>query len=202
MDRRDLLKTLGLSAGYIIAGSTLTQLLVSCEAKHNITWKPLFLNDMQAYVVEQIANIILPKSNTPSALEVKTPQFLDLVLNDMVSKKEQAIFIEGARVFNSKFEDLFNKSVLKGTQKDFLEIIATYLNLNKKDEAKVIKLVKSKDVEVTTSERYFLYKYLIFVRHYTLFAYYTSEAVEDELLKFDPYTGKYIACKIESEALI
>lgn len=199
MDRRDLLKTIGLSAGYIIAGSTLTQLLVSCEAKHNMAWKPLFLNDMQAYVVEQITNIILPKSNTPSALEVKTPQFLDLILNDLVSKKEQAIFIKGGRIFNSKFEDLFNKSILKGTQKDFSEIIATYLDLSKKDETKVIKLVKSKDIEVTASESYFLYKYLIFVRHYTLFAYYTSEAVEDEILKFDPYTGKYIACKLGLE---
>ena len=195
MDRRDLFKTLALSAGYIIAGPTLAQLLVSCEAKNNINWKPLFLNDMQAYVVEQIANIILPKSNTPSALEVKTPQFLDLILNDIVSKKEQAIFIKGAGVFSSKFEDLFNKSVLKGTQKDFSEIIATYLDISKKDEAKVIKLVKSKDIELTASDSYFLYKYLIFVRHYTLFAYYTSEAMEDEILKFDPYTGKYIACE-------
>ena len=63
--------------------------------------------------------LFLPKSNTPSALDVNTPQFLDLILNDIVSKKEQDVFVKGAAVFNSKFKALFNKDILKGGQKEF-----------------------------------------------------------------------------------
>ena len=61
MDRRRLLKTLALSTSYVIAAPTLAQLLVACEAERNINWKPLFLSDVQAYVVEQIASIIFTK---------------------------------------------------------------------------------------------------------------------------------------------
>ena len=84
-------------------------------------------------------------------------------------------------------------------KKSFSEIIATYLDLNKKDEAEVIKLVSSKARSATTNDRFYLYKYLMFVREYTLYAYYTSEEVEDEILKFDPYTGTYKSCFSASE---
>ncbi len=183
-----------LSAGYALVTPSLMQLLVSCEAKPNITWKPLFLSNVQAYVVEQIANIILPKSSTPSALEVNTPQFLDLVLTDIVSKKDQDIFIKGDHIFNLKFKELFNKDASKGTRKEFSEIIATFLDISDREEANVLKLVESKDIGVATKDTYYLYKYLLFIRYYTLFAYYTSEEVEDEILKFDPYTGIYKSC--------
>jgi hypothetical protein len=199
MDRRSLLKTLALSTGYAVATPTMLQLLASCEANDNITWKPLFLSDDQAFIIEKISDVMLPRTETPSALDVNTTQFLDLILNDITPKEEQDIFIKGFNIFQSKFRVLFNKSVLKGTEGDFFKIISNYFLVSAEEEERILKIVDSKKIEDTTKDSYFLYKYLYFIKHYTYFAYYTSKEVSREVLKFDPYTGTYRPCIDDSE---
>ena len=194
MDRRDLLKTLALSGGYLIATPTLIQMLSSCEAKQSRNWKPLFLSDVQAYVIEHLSNIILPKSDTLGAIDINTPQFLDLILQDVIAKEEQDTFIKGSNIFHLKFKSLFKKDVLRGTEDEFSEILSMYFNISEQKEEQVFKLVNSDSASTIMNDTYFLYKYLLFVKQYTLLAYYTSKEIKGDILEFDSFTGSYIPC--------
>ncbi|WP_242203676.1 gluconate 2-dehydrogenase subunit 3 family protein [Aestuariivivens insulae] len=194
MDRRRVLKTIPLSIGGLIATPALMQVLTSCGDERHLQWKPAFLNLNQAFIVEQIANVILPKTDTIGALDVYVPQFLDILLNDVVPTAEQDIFIKGATVFQQKYKALFKKEISNANTEEIAKMISMYFDLNEEDEQKVFELVGSNLEDVKDSDTYYLYKYLYFIRYYSIFAYLTTQEVKEGLLGFNPYLGNYTAC--------
>lgn len=194
MERRQLLKKMALSAGYVVATPTLMQILSSCEGNHSVNWEPLFLSEEQAYAVEKISNVIIPQGILPAASTLNTPQFVDLVLNEVVDHKTQNIFLKGARVFSSKFKVLTDKNILKADKQDFQKVVEVYFNLKDEEANQVVELANSKEEDIIPSDNYYLYKYLLFIWYYTLFAYTSSEALQEEVLKYNPYTFTFTPC--------
>jgi hypothetical protein len=199
MKRRELLKKTALATGFIVATPTLLELLVSCQEKITLNWKPLFLDEKQAFVVEHLVDLILPASNTVGALELQIPKFIDLVLNDVLPKNKQAIFIKGAEVFHKKFEAMFDKDILKGSKEEFLELLSKYFNLPVEDKKNVFELLEKEESSVENIELYAIYNYLTCIREYTLFGYYTSKEVGTEILNYNPVPGNYNGCVPVSE---
>ncbi len=194
MERRQLLKKMALFTGYVVATPTLMQILSSCEGNQSVNWQPLFLSEEQAYAVEKISNVIIPQGILPAASTVNTPQFVDLVLNEVVDHKTQNIFLTGARVFSSKFKVLTDKNILKADKQDFQKVVEVYFNLDDEEASQVIDLANSKEEDIIPSDTYYLYKYLLFIRYYTLFAYTSSELLYGEVLKYNPYTFTFTSC--------
>ena len=60
----------------------------------------MVLNTEQFQLLEAIADLILPRTDTPSASDVKTVQFLDLMLNDVYDKEAREQFIAGLDLFD------------------------------------------------------------------------------------------------------
>ena len=81
MKRRDALKNIGLSAGFIIATPSVISLLNSCNTDPN-NWRPLFLNKEQNKVLMSLVDVILPKTDTSLAfcllLSLSNPPFITL----------------------------------------------------------------------------------------------------------------------------
>ena len=53
------------------------------------------LNPAQQKLVTQIAEMIIPETDTPGATSVKVPQFIDLILTEWMSDAEKAAFLAG-----------------------------------------------------------------------------------------------------------
>ncbi|MEI6865906.1 gluconate 2-dehydrogenase subunit 3 family protein [Flavicella sp.] len=195
MDRRSLLKIMSLSTvGCAISTPTLIQLLSSCNSDKNKQWKPLFLSDSQAFMVEQLSDLILPSSKTPGALDIHTPQFIDLILNDILPKKEQDIFVKGAFIFEEKFKNMFDKEVEKGFREEYNIILEIYFNLTPETQKQVFELMKQDAKKTRQKEIYYIYKFLIFIREYTLLGFYSSKQVGTEILNYTPIPGYYESC--------
>ena len=93
MNRRNALKGLGLSIGYTIATPTIISMLQSCKTEVDL-WVPSFFTMDEGIVVKNLIDLILPKTqNTPGALEVNVPEFLDVYISktydDIKQKKIQ-----------------------------------------------------------------------------------------------------------------
>ena len=88
MKRRDALKNIGLSAGLIVATPTVISLLNSCSTDSN-KWSPVFLNKEQAKVLMEIVDVIIPKTDTPSANEVNVVEFLDKYYKEILDDNRQ-----------------------------------------------------------------------------------------------------------------
>lgn len=195
MDRRTAIKNLSISLGYTVAAPTIFNMLSSCSAEVN-EWTPLFLSINEKHMVTNLADIILPKTDTPGALDVNVPQFLDLMYADIERKQNQDVFKKGASVFAETFKTIFNTEVNKGTKAQFEKLLASYFKISD-DATKTVLKQQRLPVEYISSsdmDNYLLYKFLLSVKRYTLFGFYTSQQVGETVLNYDPIPGVQKGC--------
>ncbi|QTD36232.1 gluconate 2-dehydrogenase subunit 3 family protein [Polaribacter batillariae] len=200
MKRRESLKILTFGLGGVVAAPVLLQLLSSCKTDRTVQWAPQFLTEEGVFVVSHLADLILPASKTMGALDVKVPQFIDLVLEKVATKAAQEKFNKGAILFKKSFEKTFTKEISEGTKSNFLTLLNTYFKISSNRQVQIFKLLESNQVSNENKETCFIYSYLMFVRHYTLFGYYTSEEVGKEILTYNPTPGFYNGCVPVEEA--
>ncbi len=201
MNRRTALKNLTMSLGYTVAAPTIFNILSSCTAEAE-TWVPLFLSPEEKHMVTHLVDIILPASDTPGALDVNVPQFLDLMYHDIEKKENQDIFKKGASLFAEKFKSQFTSEIIKGDKKQFETLLTSYFNISDEVTETILKEQRLPIENVASSqmENYALYKFLLSVKQYTLFGYFTSEKVGEEILNYDPIPGIYNGCITVEEA--
>ena len=200
MKRRDSLKMITLAIGGVIATPALMQLLSACETQKNGNWVPKFLTSEEKFITTHLTDLILPSSDTIGALDVQVPQFIDLVLHNVATKKEKEKFKKGTTFFKKAFKEAFEKEVAEGSKIDFSTLLNTYFKISSKKQAQIFKLLESDQISSKNEAHYYLYSYLMFIRRYTLFGYYTSEKVGTEILTYNPTPGFYNGCVPIEEA--
>lgn len=195
MNRRDVLKNLTMSIGYTVAAPTILSMLNSCTAKAE-TWTPKFLSETEKHIITHLVDIILPASETPGALDVNIPQFIDLMYHDMEKDSNQKLFKKGSDLFASKFKSDFNEDASEGKKENFEKLLGDCFNLSPEEEKEILKQQELNPNEISSGylEKYSVYKFLISVRYYTLFGYFTSEEVGENVLNYDPVPGSYQGC--------
>ena len=195
MNRRVALKNLTMSLGFALTTPTIMNMLTSCKAETN-NWIPLFLSQEEKHMITHLVDIILPISDTPGALDVNVPQFLDLMYQDIENESNQELFKNGSQIFAHKFESKFKKTISESNKEDLESLLSEYFNLNKEVQDEILELQQTdlENVPAGVLEDYSLYKFLLSVRYYTLFGYYTSEKIGKEILAYDPVPGVYIGC--------
>lgn len=186
MNRRDALKGLGLSLGYVIATPTLLGLLQSCTTKVE-KWTPIFHTKKQAYVLENLVDLILPKTkDTPGALDVNVPQFIDLYASKTLTDEDKVLYNLG---LDAVMEELgIVKDPMDAEQpislktEDFDAILSKYLRLSK---AQRLAYTEQKDLVFMT---------LLRIRDQSVWAYKTSKEIGTNVLVYDPIPGRQKGC--------
>ena len=112
MNRRDLLKGMGAVALYSSFPGVLAGFVSSCNSKAQILRAGFFADDEFA-LIEDVTDIMLPKTSTPGGLETQVPYFLDLVVKNCLSPADQQSIKKGLRQLNAdaggKFASLSKK---------------------------------------------------------------------------------------------
>jgi len=195
MDRRTALRNLSLGLGYTIASPSIFSLLSSCKTETS-TWSALFFTSEEQYIVSHLADIILPSSKTPGAIDVNVPQFIDLVFSKIETQTNKGLFKTGTKNFAKTFKHQFNIDVIDGSKNQIKAHLDTYFNIPTNEKNKVYLLTnrKIKDIEQKDFQRYSIYKFLLWVKYYTVFGYFTSEEVGENVLNYDPIPGTHIGC--------
>src|SRR5688572_6887555 len=100
MDRREAIKRTAWLMGGVVSAPAIMGVLKGCTAKPGIDWKPVFLTEDQGVLVSQVAEIIIPKTDTPGAKDVGVPSFIDSMLKDCYAKEDQDRFMTGLKEFD------------------------------------------------------------------------------------------------------
>src|SRR5688572_7375848 len=100
MDRREALRRTAWSMGGVISAPAMMGILNGYTATPSIDWKPVFHTEDQRIILSQVADMIIPTTDTPGAREVGVPSFIDLMLKDCYSKEDQDTFIAGLNEFD------------------------------------------------------------------------------------------------------
>src|SRR5690606_26154381 len=136
-------KGLGLSLGYIIATPTILSMLQSCSTKAE-KWIPIFHSDKQAFVLESLVDLILPKTkDTPGALDVNVPKFIDLYASKSLTDEDKEIYKLGLDAVMAELgisnEPLDPEQPITLKTEDFDAILSKYLRISKEQRLAYIK---------------------------------------------------------------
>jgi len=200
MNRRDSIKGIAMSLGYVVAAPAVISVLESCTKKDK-TWQAVYFSEKEQHVVTYLVDIILPSTETPGGLDLNLPQFIDMMSQDMFSAEEKSVFKEGSEIFASRFNEKFGKDISGSNQKEVAELFAVYFDLTPEEQGK-IQFMQSKPIDEVSAEEmdnYKMYKFLLNIRSLALLGYFTSEKVGKEVLNFDPIPGRYEPCVPVSE---
>lgn len=205
MKRRQLLKNLGLGAGFLVVGPTTMSLLQSCKNEPDFAWQPTFLSASNGFALKQILEVILPATDTPGANDLNLAQFIDSYIQEVAHRDHQERFRNGADAFADAFEDETGKELHKGTNEDYDIVIKKYL-LSTPAERKLMVRRNTEaqdpmdaDPEEKMDPVESVFDYLQNVRALGIWAWTNSEEIGENVLWYDPVPGIYIACGTPDE---
>ena len=185
MDRRKALQRTGLIAGAAFAMPSLFSLLQSCQSETRLTWQPLFFDEGEAMFISALVDELLPRTNTPGALDVK----VDLFIDKMVAK---TFGPEGQQNFRSEIHN-FNEDCSKKFGTDFV-------NLNDDQKKEILKTAEAESgkfngsvwgTAVGKQEPIGFYRS---IKSMAIWAYFTAEEIGEKVLTYDPIPQQYPGC--------
>lgn len=200
MNRREALRSLSLSMGYVVAVPAVMNMLESCTEDAE-TWTAVFLTDKEKHLVTHLVDIILPSSAIPGGLDLNLPQFIDMMCKDVMKASDQEMFHQGSQVFSERFTERFNKDMIKANKEEVLALFAEYFDKSADESGIILQEQRKNSNEIPANELqdYLMYKCLIAVRTFSLLGFYTSEKIGTEVLNFDPIPGVWQPCIPVSE---
>jgi gluconate 2-dehydrogenase gamma chain len=187
MDRREALKRTAWIMGTAISAPTIMAVLKGCTAKASLDWKPVFLTKEQAALVSQLAETIIPKTDTPGAKEAGVPAFIDLVLKDCYKKEDQDKFIAGLKAFDDQAKSEAGDPFIDldaAKQSEFANKVFRQAN------------EVAKKADQATAERPFI----LTMKELTLTGFFTSEPGATQVLQYEAVPGAYHGCLPLAEA--
>ena len=183
MNRREAIKRTAFLMGGTISAAAMTGVLSGCQpTPQGINWEPQFLTLDQDGTVSAVVGRIIPTTDTPGAVEVGVPEFIDLMLKDNYKESDQKLFLDGLIQLEADAMSEYNKSFaqLSAENQDAL--------LKKYDEAAYATM--NKDGYDSKTERPFFNM----IKELTLLGFFTSEVGATEVLQYDPLPGTYEGC--------
>ena len=102
MNRRDLLK----KGVYGLAGVTLSSALISslqsCTSIEK--YSPLYFSKTEFSLLSNIVDFLIPKTETPGGLEMKVPQFIDIIISETYNEESKNNFSNKLKVLIEDFK--------------------------------------------------------------------------------------------------
>lgn len=201
MDRRKALKNMGLAMGYTVATPTLISLMQSCKGEPAAVWTPDFFTIDEGSAVTKLVDIILPKTDTPSASEVNVHLFIDKFANEVMEKEQQDFVRMSMNKFMDKVLANSGKEQIKDiTTEDLEPVLAAALKVSNEDKVTNMKMINTYNKAVAAGEEAQLddtvsrFAFADNLRGMTIWGYKTSEYVGEEVLAYLPVPGEYIGC--------
>ncbi|HKZ36568.1 MAG TPA: gluconate 2-dehydrogenase subunit 3 family protein [Chryseolinea sp.] len=186
MDRREALKRTAWIMGGAVSTPAIMGILKGCTAKPTIDWKPAFLSSDQGVLVTQVAEIIIPKTDTPGAKDVGVPGFIDALVKDCYPKEDQDNFLNGLKAFDEE------------AKKEYGDPFA---ELDAKDQAAFVKKIHDAAVkaekETTPAPKR---PFILTMKELTMLGFFTSEPGATQVLQYNPVPGAYKGCVPLKEA--
>ena len=107
---------------------------VAAAAQTATAWKPKILNPHQLRTVGVLSDLIIPKTDTPGAMDVHVDRFIDIVLSE-AKPAERDPFIAGLAWMDARARVLYKTDVVSATPAQQVELL-TRLSAAASQEAK------------------------------------------------------------------
>ena len=177
MNRRDALERVALLLGGTVIGGA--AFLQGCKSSGTQA-EGFSLTADQIAFLDEVAETIIPTTNTPGAKAAKVGAFMNVMVTDCYVKADQQIFIEGLTSIDATSKKQFGKGFMEITPEQRTEQLNA---LNKE-----LKAYNEKKKEQDPNHFFAMMKQL------TLLGYFSSEIGATQALRYLAVPGKYEGC--------
>ena len=165
MNRRDLLKKGVYGLAGVTLSSTLISTLQSCTSIEK--YSPIYFSKTEFSLLSKIVDFLIPKTETPGALEMKVPQFIDIIISETYNEESKNNFSNKLKVLIEDF---------KSNNIDFSDY----------------KSMKSKFVnDFNNKTHQEIYNQ---IRDLTVWGFKTSKEIALNVLNYNPIPGYQLGC--------
>ena len=184
MNRRQILKRVAYLMGGAVSAPAVLGLLNGCSPKQpEASWQPLFLTKEQGALVAGIAEIIIPRTNTPGAIDVGVPAFIDTMLKDVYTQEDRERYLAGLKAFDDAARTAHDKA---------------FVDLNKSQQTELLKKVHDEAVAVELAydprPKTLRRPFILMTKELTLLGFFCSEPGATQVLQYVAVPGSYQAC--------
>ncbi|MDX2246943.1 MAG: gluconate 2-dehydrogenase subunit 3 family protein [Bacteroidia bacterium] len=172
MKRRDAVKQVAILVGGVLSVPAVAGILQGCEAETGPDWIPEFFSVEQGDLVAEIAERIIPATDTPGAKDALVHRLIDKLLKVHFSPTEQEDFLTGLESLNQAGEKPF-------------------LSLSKEEQTSVlIAAEQTARKQQNVSPKPFI----LLMKELTLLGYFTSEVGASQTLEYLHIPGNFEGC--------
>jgi hypothetical protein len=198
MNRREILRYTAYATGFALSAPLASALLTGCKADPEMLepgFKPSFFSETEYEYISKVADAMLPKTDTPGAVEVGVPQMIDKMVADVYGKADQDKTRAGLQALMQKM-DADNPGGFGKMETDKALMYLQDQDLHYK-QGKVEVTMSGEDVPQeemvegdgpSAKNAYFSLKGMI------IGMYFQTEEVATTMLAYDPMPGVYVPC--------
>lgn len=183
MNRREALKHIALLSGGALSLSTIAGVMGGCRAGTGGSYAPQTLTQDQFELVAQMADLIIPPTDTPGAKAAGVQEFIDHMLTNWNTKEEREHFLEGLKYVDEVGNENHGSA---------------FMDLDEQQQINVLERLEQ-EAEDNPMHGSDLKPFFSMMKEYTITGYYTSEIGADQELQAGIVPGYYDACVPYSE---
>jgi len=190
MNRRNLLKKVGLGIGTLAVTPLTVSLFQSC--KNDLNWNPIFFKKESINFLSELADLIIPSSKEiPGAKELDLLKFVDIYISQVLNNEEQKTFNNSFESFKSEY---LQKTRLKKIDLNSIKELLDYFLVRNKSKH---------DIWINNfmnSGESLSFVFLNSFRKLLINAFKTNQFIGENVLVFRPIPGEQKGCVDLKEA--
>ena len=193
MERRDAVKYISLLFGGALVGGE--AFLLGCNTKtgDDLLWQPEDID-----YLNEIGEIILPRTATPGAKDAKVGEFMTVMVNDCYDEEDQKVFREGMKKLNDASNKKYDALFIKISAEQRKELLTELDKEAKNFQNEVNVFNKAENEKAKKDASYAKQKksphYFTMMKQLTLLGFFTSEAGAKKALRYEAVPGRYDGC--------
>jgi Gluconate 2-dehydrogenase subunit 3 len=195
MDRRKALELLATGIALQLAPPNLFAVVHEMRSLIGNQTALRTLNSHQNATVTAIADLIIPRTETPGAADIGVNHFIDMILTEWYIEEERNRFLNGLADVDARAQASFGKKFIKCSAIQQSEIMMA-LGEQMTEEANAVRSGRRYRGSLPNPDKNFYYM----VRSLTLTAYYTSEEGATKELGFEVISARYDVCASAQDA--
>jgi len=192
LNRRELIQTSSLALGAFFSSQTLLVLADTTSIKNANTKS--FLDKNDKLLVEQISEIIMPRTDTPGAIDVGVADKMDEIFAQVLNGQEQQKIKDGFVALNQLCKTIYKKAFLALDPPVQTSLIKT-LNINfvkaGTDQATLIEQYQSSINKTQIQKAIDLFA---IIKELTLLIFFRSEPGATKVLQYVAIPGRFNGC--------
>lgn len=205
MNRREAIRQVALLMGGAISAPAVFGVLKGYAKQPGSAGKPSALGKDEWTLVEQVVDIMLPRTDTPGALDIGVPAFIDSMLQDVYSPDAREHYRKGLNEFDAAAQNTYRKSFVKlnrEQQKALVQkfhdaAIADEQAARAREQKELVEEVRGSavlkqrtEVRIATRERSFI----LTTKELALLGFFTSRPGATQVLQYVAIPGAYHGC--------